>query len=254
MIEARDEAVGTLLEKLEDLGLSQNAVVCFTSDNGGVSSGDAFSSSMLPYRGGKGRQWEGGIREPYYIRVPGMTTPGSVCDVPVTGTDFYPTILELAGLPLNPRQHRDGVSLVPLLQGHNIDERDLFWHYPHYGNQGGEPSSIICSGPWKLIHYWEDGRDELYHIGRDIGEQNDLAAQHPERRDTLRQKLDRWLEEVGANLPTLNPLYDDQLAERQAVTMRTRTLQNLEKRHADYVRVDWQPDKTWWGSLPSTED
>ena len=254
MIEAMDEAVGMVLDKLEALGLSQNTVVCFTSDNGGVSSGDAFSSSMLPYRGGKGRQWEGGIREPYYIRVPGMTTPGSVCDVPVTGTDFYPTILELAGLPLNPQQHRDGVSLVPLLQGHNIDERDLFWHYPHYGNQGGEPSSIICSGPWKLIHYWEDGRDELYHIGRDIGEQNDLAAQHPERRDTLRQKLDRWLEEVGANLPTLNPLYDARRAERQAVTMRTRTLQNLEKRHADYVRVDWQPDKTWWGSLPSTED
>ncbi|MCH8215730.1 MAG: sulfatase [Planctomycetes bacterium] len=254
MIEAMDEAVGMVLDKLEALGLSQNTVVCFTSDNGGVSSGDAFSSSMLPYRGGKGRQWEGGIREPYYIRVPGVTTPGSVCDVPVTGTDFYPTILELAGLPLNPRQHRDGVSLVPLLHGREIEQRDLFWHYPHYGNQGGEPSSIICSGPWKLIHYWEDGRDELYHILRDIGEQHDLAAQHAEKRDTLRGKLDRWLEEVGANLPTLNQLYDAQRAQRQAVTMRTRTLQNLEKRHADYVRADWRPDKTWWGSLPATQD
>jgi hypothetical protein len=143
---------------------------------------------------------------------------------------------------------------VPLLQGGTLDDRDLFWHYPHYGNQGGEPSSIICSGQWKLIHYWEDGRDELYHIGRDIGEQRDLAAQDPQKRDDLRQKLDRWLEEVGAALPSLNPRYDAPLAARQAADMRTKTLQKLEKRHAEYVRTDWRPDKTWWGSLPATQD
>jgi arylsulfatase A-like enzyme len=117
MIEAMDEAVGIVLDKLEELGLADNTVVIFTSDNGGVSSGDAFSSSNLPFRGGKGRQWEGGIREPYYIKAPGLTRPGSTCDTPVIGTDFYPTILEMAGLPLKPQQHVDGVSLVPLLKG-----------------------------------------------------------------------------------------------------------------------------------------
>lgn len=248
MIEAMDEAVGMVLDTLDTLGLADNTVVCFTSDNGGVSSGDAFSSSMLPYRGGKGRQWEGGIREPYYIRVPGVTRPGSTCDVPVTGTDFYPTLLDLAGLPLKPAQHVDGVSLVPLLRGAKIGERDLFWHYPHYGNQGGEPSSIIRSGAWKLIHYWEDGRDELYNILEDIGEQRDLADQHPEKRTALRKKLNLWLDSVEANLPSLNTNYDVPLAKRQEETMRTRTLQTLEKRHADYVRADWQPNATWWGS------
>jgi arylsulfatase A-like enzyme len=254
MIEAMDEAVGMVLDTLDELGLADNTVVCFTSDNGGVSSGDAFSSSMLPYRGGKGRQWEGGIREPYYIRVPGVTRPGSTCDVPVTGTDFYPTLLELAGLPLQPEQHVDGISLLPLLRGGQIAERDLFWHYPHYGNQGGEPSSIIRSGSWKLIHYWEDGRDELYNLLEDIGEQVDLAARYPERRTALREKLNAWLDSVQANLPTLNIRYDVPLAERQDKNMRTATLQRLEKRHADYLRADWQPDASWWGSQVQTAD
>lgn len=249
MIEAMDEAVGIVLDKLDELGLADNTVVCFTSDNGGVSSGDAFSSSMLPYRGGKGRQWEGGIREPYYIRVPGMTTAGSVCDVPVTGTDFYPTILQLAGLPLKPTQHADGVSLVPLLQGKTIADRDLFWHYPHYGNQGGEPSSIVRSGAWKLIHYWEDGRDELYNILEDIGEQNDLAAQHPDKRKTLRKKLNAWLDQIEANIPLLNPSYDATLAAQQDQQMRTKRLQQLEKQHAGYVHPDYKPNKDWWGSV-----
>jgi len=254
MIEAMDEAVGMVLDTLDDLGLADHTVVCFTSDNGGVSSGDAYSSSMLPYRGGKGRQWEGGIREPYYIRVPGLTRPGSTCDVPVTGTDFYPTLLQLAGLPLQPAQHVDGVSLVPLLRGGAIAERDLFWHYPHYGNQGGEPSSIIRSGPWKLVHYWEDGRDELYNILEDIGEQVDVAARHPEKRTALRKKLNTWLDSVAANLPLLNTNYDAPLAVRQDMTMRTKNIERLEQRHADYVRADWQPDATWWGSQPQVRD
>ncbi len=254
MIEAMDDAVGIVLDKLDALNLADNTIVCFTSDNGGVSSGDAFSSSMLPYRGGKGRQWEGGIREPYYIRVPGMTRSGSTCDVPVTGTDFYPTLLELAGLPLAPKQHVDGVSLVPLLKQGQISQRDLFWHYPHYGNQGGEPSSIIRAGEWKLIHYWEDGRDELYHVPDDTGEVRDMASDNPDLRKALRKRLDQWLEETKANLPMLNPRYDAELAVRQMENMRTRTLQTLERRHADYVRSDWQPSKTWWGSQMQTRD
>ena len=172
-----DTAVGRVLTRLEELRLADRTVVCFTSDNGGVTSGDSFSSSQLPYRGGKGRQWEGGPRVPLYIKAPGVTRPGSTCDTPVIGTDFYPTILQLAGLRLRPEQHVDGVSLVPLLKGGKIAARPLFWHCPHYGNQGGEPSSIIREDGWKLIHYWEDNRNELYHLPDDIGERHDLARQ-----------------------------------------------------------------------------
>lgn len=145
MVESLDTAVGMVMNKLRETGLDENTVVIFTSDSGGVSSGDAFSTSLLPFRGGKGRQWEGGIRELYIIHVPSMTEAGSVSQVPVIGMDFYPTMLELAGLLLKPKQHVDGVSLVPILEGWKIKELDLIWHYPHYGNQGGEPSSIIRS-------------------------------------------------------------------------------------------------------------
>ena len=117
LIENMDTAVGRVLTRLDELGLADNTIVVFTGDNGGVSSGDSYSSSELPYRGGKGRQWEGGLRVPFYIRAPGVTRPGSTCDTPVIDTDFYPTLLELAGLPLRPEQHVDGVSLVPLLKG-----------------------------------------------------------------------------------------------------------------------------------------
>lgn len=254
MIESMDDAVGIVLDKLDKLGLTDNTVVIFTSDNGGVSSGDAFSSSMLPYRGGKGRQWEGGIREPYYIRAPGITKPGSTCDVPATGTDFFPTILELAGLPLMPEQHADGVSLLPLLKGDQIKDRDLFWHYPHYGNQGGEPSSIIRSGPWKLIHYWEDGRDELYHVINDIGEKEDLAKKHPAKRAALRRKLNTWLDNMKANMPDLNPRYDAVKAVEQEQAMKTHVLNRLERQHAAYLHPKWKPNATWWNSQPKPVD
>ncbi len=248
MIEAMDEAVGIVLAKLDELGLDDDTVIVFTSDNGGVSSGDAYSTCNLPFRGGKGRQWEGGIREPYYIRVPGMADSGAVCDTPVIHTDFYPTILDLAGLPLKPDQHLDGVSLVPLLKGGRIGERDLYWHYPHYGNQGGEPSAIIRSSDWKLIHYYEDGRDELYNIADDIGEQTDLAAQHPAVVARLRAKIDAWLKETGAKLPSKNPNYDPELAAREAENMRTKGLEAREKQHAGFLDPSFAPNKDWWGS------
>jgi arylsulfatase A-like enzyme len=151
MIETVDEAVGMVLDALDRLGLAENTIVCFTSDNGGVSSGDSFSSSMLPLRGGKGRQWEGGIREPLYVRFPGRVASGSACDVPVSGIDFYPTLLELAGVCVPSGQAIDGRSLVPLLRGEpdpTLAARDLFWHYPHYGNQGvtPRPSSGAVAG------------------------------------------------------------------------------------------------------------
>jgi arylsulfatase A-like enzyme len=143
--------------------------------------------------------YEGGIREPFLIKWPGVTPPGSVCDVPVLSTDFYPTILEMAGLPPQPQQTRDGLSLVPLLrQTGEFPQRDLFWHYPHYSNQGGFPGGAIRSGDWKLMERFEDGRVHLYNLVEDLGERTDLAEQHPQRVAALRERLHDWYREVGA--------------------------------------------------------
>lgn len=248
LIEEMDAAVGRVLKRLEQLGLTDRTIICFTSDNGGVTAGDSYSSSQLPYRGGKGRQWEGGLRVPFYIKAPGVTRPGSTCATPVIHTDFYPTILQLAGLPLRPRQHVDGISLVPLLRGDKIDPRPLFWHYPHYGNQGGEPSSIMQKDGWKLIHYWEDGRNELYHLSDDIGEQHDLAGQEPARTGELWRELQAWLKETGAKIP--QPYADYKLAWAEQNREAAQTLKaRLEKAHAAYLDPAWQPDPTWWKSL-----
>ncbi len=251
MMETLDDAVGLVLAKLKETGLEQNTVVIFTSDNGGVSSGDAYSTSLLPFRGGKGRQWEGGIREPYFIRVPGMTRPGSTTKTPAIGMDFYPTILELAGLPQMPEQHIDGTSLVPVLKGGSISERDLFWHYPHYGNQGGEPSAIIRSKNWKLIHYYEDGRDELYNLTDDKGEQTDLAAAHPEQAAALRKRLDTWLAETHARIPQSDPRYNAAKKEKALQWVRDTKMPTLEKQAEAYLDPDWKPNPDWWSSRTS---
>lgn len=250
MMETLDDAVGIVLDKLKETGLDKNTVVIFTSDNGGVSSGDAYSTCLLPFRGGKGRQWEGGIREPFFIRVPGMTKPGSVTPVPAIGMDFFPTMLDLAGLPPLPKQHVDGVSLVPVLRGGTLPDRDLFWHYPHYGNQGGEPSSIIRSKDWKLIFYHEDGRCELYNLASDIGEQHDLAAANPEKTAELKKRLDAWLTETNAILPKPDPRFSQERFDRRIEKARTLKMQWQEKRATDYLEPDWRPNPTWWGSAP----
>ncbi|WP_417737153.1 sulfatase [Rosistilla oblonga] len=246
MMESMDNAVGIVLDTLKQTGLDKNTVVIFTSDNGGVSSGDAFATSNLPFRGGKGRQWEGGIREPFYIKAPGIVSAGSRCDTPVIGTDFYPTLLELAGLA--PPKTIDGVSLVPLMHGRSIPDRPLFWHYPHYGNQGGEPSSIIRDGDWKLIHYYEDGRDELYHLTDDIGEQTDRAAEQPALASRLRGKLDAWLKATGARIPQPDPRFDAAKKVQQQQQIRNKRKPALERQHARFLDEDFQPNKDWWGS------
>jgi arylsulfatase A-like enzyme len=248
MVETLDDAVGIVLDKLKETGLDKNTVVVFTSDNGGVSSGDAYSTSLLPFRGGKGRQWEGGIREPFIIHVPGMTPAGSSTQVPAIGMDFYPTLLELAGLPPRAKQHVDGVSLVPVLEGGTIKERDLFWHYPHYGNQGGEPSSMVRSGDWKLIYYHEDGRSELYQLAEDIGEQHDLAGTHPEKMRELKKRLDQWLSETGAIMPVADPRFSQERFDARMEKARAGQLKQREKHAETYLKEDWDPGNGWWGS------
>ena len=202
MIEAMDAAVGNVLDALDRLGLASNTVVVFMSDNGGLSTSEGHPTSNLPLRAGKGWLYEGGIREPMMITWPGVVTPGTVCDVPVISTDFYPTILEMAGLPWREAQHVDGVSLVPLLMGRGrLPDRSLYWHYPHYGNQGGSPSAAIRDGDWKLIEFFEDGRVELYDLRADVGETRNLAASLPEKAQTLADKLHAWQRDVGARFP-----------------------------------------------------
>jgi arylsulfatase A-like enzyme len=248
MMEILDDAVGMVIDKLKALGIEDDTVVIFTSDNGGVSSGDAFSTSLLPYRGGKGRQWEGGIRVPYYIKAPKVTLPGTVCDTPVIATDFYPTILDLAGLKPLKDQHLDGVSIVELLKGKNIAKRDLFWHYPHYGNQGGEPSAIIRRGNFKLIHYYEDGRDELYDLSKDIGEMNDIAAKHPNKTRQLSTRLHAWLKETDAKIPVADKRFNPEKKKKQIARAKTKELEGREKYYRDVQKPDWKPKNNWWGS------
>ncbi|MFC2111649.1 sulfatase [Bacteroidota bacterium] len=253
LVESMDDAVGRVLEALDEMGLEENTIVIFTSDNGGVAAGDAFATCNLPLRAGKGYQFEGGIREPYLIKVPWMNHNGKECSVPVSGTDFYPTILELAGEELRPDEHSDGVSLVPLLEGRIIPERPLIWHYPHYGNQGGEPSSIIRRGEWKLIHYYEDERNELYNLDQDIGEKTDVSAQKPEKVKQLEEELFDYLKDVGARYPEKDLLYDSYKEAEYLKNISTMKLSALEKQRKRFLSESFDPGNQWWGSKV-TED
>ena len=206
MVQSMDESVGRILEKLKSLGLEDRTVVIFMSDNGGLSTAEGTPTSNVPLRGGKGWLYEGGIREPLIIKWPGVTKPGSTCDVPVTSTDFYPTLLEIAGLPLRPEQHVDGVSIVPLLRGgQSLPRQAIYWHYPHYSNQGGGPSGAVRAGDLKLIEFYEDNHVELYNLKDDLGEKHDLAARMPDKAKELRERLARWRQDVGARMLTPAP-------------------------------------------------
>ena len=247
MVEQMDDAVVLVLEKLKELGVEDNTIIIFTSDNGEVACGDAFSTTNLPLRGGKGYQWEGGIREPYFIKVPGLVKQKSIA-YPVTGADLYPTILDLSGIPLNLDQHRDGVSLKPLLEGISLPDRPLFWHYPHYGNQGGEPSSIIRLGQWKLIHYWEDGRDELYDLNLDPSERNDVLSQNKETAEALKNRLMDFLNKMEAPLPSKDKEFDAELAKVNYLRNLKEVMPRLEEERKQFLSKDFSPKNNWWGS------
>lgn len=199
MVEVMDQQIGRILDGLETLGIDDRTAVILMSDNGGLSTSEGSPTSNFPLRGGKGWLYEGGVREPFIIRWPGVTEPGSKCDVPVTSTDFFPTMLDMAGLPLRQEQHLDGTSLVPLLAGHTAIDRDaIYWHYPHYSNQGGFPGGAIRMGDWKLIERFEDGLVHLYNLKLDIGEREDLALVYPDRVTAMRAKLHTWYRDLDA--------------------------------------------------------
>ena len=200
MVEKMDTAVGKVMNALDELRVADNTILVFMSDNGGLSTSEGSPTSNLPFRGGKGWTYEGGIREPYIITWPGITKPGSVSHEPVISTDFYPTILEATQSPMKPTQHADGVSLVPLLKGEaeHLHRKALFWHYPHYANQGGFPSGVVRMGDWKLIERYEDGRVHLYNLKDDAGERSDLAETQSDRVTSMRERLHQWYWETGA--------------------------------------------------------
>ena len=205
MVESMDRAVGVVLDALEEAGVADETLVIFFSDNGGLSTSEGSPTSNLPLRGGKGWLYEGGIREPLIVRWPGVTTPGSVCTTPVISTDFYPTVLDATGSDPRPRQHLDGLSLVPLFGGGELPGRPLFWHYPHYSNQGGFPGAAIRLGSWKLIERFEDGRVQLYDLANDPEERDDLADRKPELVEELRARLHEWYVETGAEFLQARP-------------------------------------------------
>ena len=204
MLEQLDSAIGRVISALSSNGVAERTIVIFMSDNGGLSTAEGHPTSNLPLRAGKGWPYEGGVREPLIICAPGVTKPGSVCQTPVISTDCYPTLLQLAGLPLMPGQHKDGVSLLPLLKGGGLPPRALFWHYPHYANQGGGPCGTIRDGDWKLVEWYEDGRLELFNLHQDLGETKNLAVQNPEKVSALHTRLISWRKEVNAVMPTPN--------------------------------------------------
>ncbi len=208
MIENLDYNIGRVLKALDDCGKMENTVIFFTSDNGGLSTAEGSPTCNFPLSEGKGWMYEGGVREPLIIKWQDVIEPDSICDVPITSTDFYPTILEMAGLSLMHEQHCDGVSFLPVLTGSGKIEREaIFWHYPHYGNQGGTPSASVRSGNYKLIEFFEDEHLELYDLNEDISEKNNIANDCPNVTKMLKEMLKEWQNQVSAKIPERNPNY-----------------------------------------------
>lgn len=249
LIEQMDSAIGNVIDHLEGLGILDNTIILFTSDNGGVVSGDNYSTSLRPIRGGKGTQWEGGIRVPFIIRDPHIKSAQKVIETPVIGMDIYPTALDLCGLSQYPSKHVDGVSIKPLLKGKKISNRSLYWHYPHYGNQGGEPSSTIRHGDWKLIYYHEDRRMELYNLAEDISESNNVAETNEAKVNELRKRLDEFLSETNAVMPKPDPTYTEEAGKKWRTERFEKNKISCENLRKAQHSADWQPNDNWWGSM-----
>ncbi len=198
MIESVDDALGKILAELDTASISDRTLVVFTSDNGGV----ATLADNTPLRAGKGSAYEGGVRVPLIVSWPGVVKAGSTSDVPVITCDIPATILDVTGVGGDPARPLDGVSLASVLRGGTLDRDALYWHYPHYHPGGATPHSVIRAGSLRLIHFYEDGHDELYDLAKDPGERSNLATDRAADTEALRAKLDAWLADVGAQFPT----------------------------------------------------
>jgi arylsulfatase A len=220
MVESVDQSLGRLLARLKAAGLDRQTIVIFFSDNGGMSAANfgrpervidpsqldaAYSTSNLPLRGGKGWLYEGGIRVPLIVKWPGEARAGTVCDVPVISTDFYPSLLEMTGFASRPDQHSGGVSFAGLLKGEPPLEREaIYWHFPHYSNHGMQsPGGAVRCGDYKLIEYFENGNVQLFNLKDDVREQHNLADELPQTATRLQGMLHRWRARVNAE--TMEP-------------------------------------------------
>jgi arylsulfatase A-like enzyme len=206
MIYSVDENLGKLFKRLEELDLDKNTIIFFTSDNGGLATSEGSPTCNTPLRAGKGWLYEGGIRVPLIIKVPGITYPETVVKSPVSSIDYFATIVELTGSDSQGIK-TDGVSIVTLLKKDKMKERPLFWHYPHYSNQGVEPGSAIRLGKYKLIDNFEKGRQELYDLENDLSEKNDISATNPQKTKELFDLLIDWRTKSGAKMMTQNPIW-----------------------------------------------
>ena len=225
MVEAMDESLGRLVEHIDQLGLTNKTLIVFFSDNGGMSAANfggasrvidpgsldaAYSTSNLPLRGAKGWLYEGGIRVPMIVKWPKkFSEPSRVVEEPIISTDFYPSLLEMAGLPVSLDQELDGVSFVPALNGESFNRGPIFWHFPQYSNHGMQsPGGAVRFGDYKLLEYFENNTVQLFNLREDIRERNDLSQTEPEIRDELRVLLRSWRADVNAQMPSRNSDYD----------------------------------------------
>ncbi|HEY8590777.1 MAG TPA: sulfatase-like hydrolase/transferase, partial [Naasia sp.] len=199
-----DANIGRLLDALTESGRAENTLVIITSDNGGLSTAEGSPTSNAPLAEGKGWMQDGGVRVPFLVGWPGRLPAGATSELPFSSPDLYPTLLAAAGAPPRPEQHVDGVDLLPAWSGDDGAHGPLFWHYPHYSNQGGTPGAAVREGRWKLLRFFEDGRQELYDLEADPGEQRDVAADEPEMVARLGRLLDEWSADVVARVPERN--------------------------------------------------
>ncbi len=202
-VEATDRAVGRVLDEVDRLGIANNTLVIFTSDNGGWDG----ATDNRPLRAGKGYLFEGGLRVPLIIRWPGVTdksgVPATTINTPVISMDLSATILDAAGAKLMANESLDGTTLRPLLQGQSLNREALYFHYPHYAwHKSNRPGGAIRSGKFKLIRRYDDNSVELYDLSNDIGEKQNLAGKMPGLAETLDGKLGEWLKQTGAQMPT----------------------------------------------------
>jgi arylsulfatase A len=234
MVESMDESFGKVVKRLKEMGLSDNTIIIFFSDNGGMSAANfgnpakkitpcdadkVFSTSNVPLRGGKGWLYEGGVREPLIVYWPGQGLHGVQLDVPVISTDFYSTILDMLGVDKKPGGNNgiDGISIVPALKGdapgtEKLKEKPLFWHFPHYSNHGAQsPGGAVRLGDYKLIEYYENNTVQLFDLKNDPSEQNDLSKANPGKVKQLTDLLHAWRKEVGAKMPVANKKYNPSL-------------------------------------------
>ena len=208
MVESLDDAVGRVVKKLDALKLSDNTIVLFTSDNGGLATleGMPFAPTInSPLREGKGYLYEGGVRVPLIVKWPGTVKPGTTTNEVGCSTDFFPTLLEASGA--KPPADLDGLSLLSIFRGEKQKPRALFWHYPHYANQGSKPGGAVRRGEYKMIEFYETGRRELFDLTKDVSESRNLAADKPGVVQELADQLETWRATVGAKMPTPNPDY-----------------------------------------------